>query len=439
VVDWTLTLIILFSIYAASIGIFGLWDSGRNTPTRDPRNRFAVVIPAHNEETVIEPLLQNLREQKYPRDLFDIYVVADNCDDDTAALARRAGAHVLERFSEDKRGKGHAIRYALKHLGFIGENVSTIYDAVVLFDADNLVDPKFLGVMNDRLLAGEHLVQAFLDSKNPTDTWISSAYSLLFWLNCRYMMLARYNLGLSAAFMGTGMCISARALADVGWNVETLTEDLEYSSMAVLHGYRTHYAHETRVYDEKPLTFIASVRQRLRWARGQFAVAFKYMIPLIRSGLKRYSPVQVEAGLRLAQLFVLLSASPVFLLYSYLGAGETWGIAGSLLEAIPYFPDALIILPYTVMAVAAIVDNHPVESYFYAPLYPVFTFSWLLILVVGLMTMQNDSWMPTEHNRALDLDEVKQPEILDIEPRDAIAQHEARIAMAGGFSGTNWH
>ncbi len=327
----------------------------------------------------------------------------------------------------------------MKRLGFLDEKVSTIYDAVVFFDADNLADPKFLGVMNNRLLAGEHLIQAFLDSKNPTDTWISSAYSLLFWLNCRYMMLARYNLGLSAAFMGTGMCISARALADVGWNVETLTEDLEYSSMAVLHGYPTRYAHETRVYDEKPLTFIASVRQRLRWARGQFAVAFRYMIPLIRSGLKRWSPVQVEAGLRLGQLFVLLSASPVFLLHSYLGGGETWGIAGSLLEAIPYFPDVLIVLPYTIMAVAAIADNHPVETYFYAPLYPAFTFSWLLILLAGLVTMENDSWMPTEHNRALDLDEVKQPEVLDIEPRDALAQHEARIAMAGGFSESNWY
>ncbi len=438
IVDLLLVLIIVFLVYATVVGSFGLWNSSKGKDRHSPTSRFAVLVPAHDEEAVIEPLLESLGDQEYPGDLYDIYVIADNCSDSTADRARSAGAEVMERTSRDARGKGHALRYGLEQLDLLGPEASGAYDAVVFFDADNLVDPSFLQVMNDRLLSGEDLIQAFLDSKNPADTWISSAYSLLFWLNCRYMMLARYNLGLSAAFMGTGMCISAAALADVGWNVETLTEDLEYSAQAVLKGYPTHYTHETRVYDEKPLTFAASAKQRLRWARGQFAVAFGYLIPLISSGIKNRCPVRLEAGARLCQLFVILAASPVFWLHSHLGGGENWGMAGAMLDGIPFFPQILVVVPYSIMVYAAVVDGHPAETYVYAPLYPVFTFSWLFIMLAGLFTVGNKRWMPTEHRRALDMARINRPRILTVSPRD-VAQYETRIAMAGGFSGTNWN
>ncbi len=435
--DLALTFVIAFSIYATIIGVFGFWNSGSRMKQYEPKNRFAVLIPAHDEEAVIQPLIRSLREQDYPAELYDVYVIADNCSDGTAERARAVGARVFER-SSDRRGKGHALRYALERLGFLDDDSANPYDAVAFFDADNLVDPKFLQVMNDRLAAGENLIQCFLDSKNPSDTWISSAYSILFWLNSRYMMLARYNLGFSAAFMGTGMCISARALGDVGWDVQTLTEDLEYSVQAVLHGYPTHYTHDTRVYDEKPLTLESSIRQRLRWARGQFDVAFRYLIPLLSSGLRRGCRIRFEAGLRLCQLFVLLAASPIFALHTHLGGGETWGLSGTILETIPLYPAVLMAVPYSLMLAAAIIDQHPAETYFYSPLYPVFTASWLAIMAVGLATFRHRQWMPTEHKRAVDMGQVRSRPAQTLSIRD-MAGYETRLALAGGFSGTNWN
>ncbi len=440
IADLALVFVVGFLVYASLIGAFGFFNSGKRIREHHPESRFAVLIPAHNEEMVIEPLLESLENQDYPRTLYDVYVIADNCTDDTARRARAAGVKVMERFSDHKRGKGHALRYGLRRLGMLDPSKGNQYDAVAVFDADNLVDSGFLKVMNNRLAAGEHLIQSFLDSKNPTDSWIASGYSLMFWLNCRFMMLSRYNLGFSAAFMGTGMCISTQALADVGWNVETLTEDLEYSAQAMLHGYPTRYAHETRVYDEKPLTFTASVRQRLRWARGQFHVAFLYLIPLVRSGLRKRCPVRFEAGARLCQLFIILAASPVFTIHNALGNGESWGMGGALVEAIPMFPSILMIVPYSIMVFAAIMDKHPAEAYIYAPAYPLFTFSWLFIMGAGLLTFQNKKWMPTEHRRALDIAGVKtRPAPGSISIRDLTPHHETRIAMAGGFSGNNWN
>lgn len=396
-----LSVIVAFALYTLIIGFSGLFTPPLEPPPA-PEKRFCVIIPAHNEELVIGELLGSIRQLEYPQHLYDVVVVADNCTDCTAEMARRSGAAVLERTDSERRGKGYAVRYALDRLGFLDQDTEPAsHDAVVLFDADNLVKPNFLEVMNARLLAGEHLIQCFVDSKNPTDTWISSAYSIMFWLNSRFTLLARHNLGLSAVFMGTGMCISASALRDVGWNTKTLTEDLEYSIQAVELGYRTRYTHHTCIYDEKPLTFAASWRQRLRWARGQLNVLFVYAPRLITAGLTRPCIVRLEAGTRICQLLVLLAAPPVmWLYYGFLGAD---GFAGHVVSSIPALPLVMTYLPYFFLGFIFMLDEPPTQVLKYVPLYPLFTLSWLIILGVGLCTRRERRWMPTRHTRVLKL------------------------------------
>ncbi len=399
-----MAIVLAYALYICGVGLFGIISPARERMIA-PRNRFCIIIPAHNEEMVIGNLLESIEGLEYPRHLYDVVVVADNCSDRTAEIARKRGAEVLERYDQNNKGKGYALEYAFSELGFTREraNPESFYDAAVVFDADNLVQPNFLTVMNSRLLSGEHLIQCFLDSKNPDDTWISGAYSILFWVNNRFVMLSRYRLGLSAAFMGTGMCISSQVLREVGWKTRTLTEDLEYSIQALLYGYRTTYAHHTRVYDEKPLTFMASCRQRLRWARGQLGVFYTYLGSLLRGAARRRDPVRLEAALRLCQIMYVLTAPLVMWAY---GAADIEQVTFEFVASIPILPFLLAYFPYAFMGILFLVDDHPISVIKYAPFYPAFTFSWVGILAAGLFTAHRKEWMPTRHTRALSLSRV---------------------------------
>ncbi len=401
--DVTLSMVTVFLLYMFGVAFFGLYNRSKFVQV-EPQNRFCIVIPAHNEEAVIGQLLDNLQLLDYPQQMYDVFVVADNCSDGTAEVAsQRESVKVLERDDLSQKGKGAALGFAFNKLGFTGHQADNNYDAVAVFDADNLVQPNFLQVMNTRLANGEELIQCFLDSKNPSDTWISSAYSIMFWLNSRFLLLSRYNLSLCAFFMGTGMCISSTVLKDVGWNTKTLTEDLEYSMQALLSGYRTTYTHQTRVYDEKPLTFKASCRQRLRWARGQVDVFLRYGRKILRTGFHRASPMVFEAGVRLFQILVLVAAPLIMWMHGILGID---GAVMALLSDVPYLSLFMAYFPYWFIGMTFVLDGHPVGALKYAMFYPVFALSWLVLLAAGLMTVNRKEWMPTEHTRALSISDV---------------------------------
>lgn len=179
----------LIGLYQVLLSIFGLYY--RRRPLRhQPAKRFAVLVAAHNEELVISPLLDNLKRMNYPKHLYDVYVIADNCTDRTAEIGRAHGVCVAERFSE-QRGKGYAIGWMLERL----KEQPIAYDAVVMFDADNLVDPEFLRIMNDRLIDGKKVIQGYLAIKNPYDSWVSISMAISYWYTDRMWQLARYNLG----------------------------------------------------------------------------------------------------------------------------------------------------------------------------------------------------------------------------------------------------
>ena len=163
----------LIGAYQVVLSVFGFFYRKRGIKHL-PQKRFAVLVAAHNEEQVIGPLLENLKRMDYPKELYDVYVIADNCDDQTAAIARQAGVKVAERFSDSERGKGYAIRWMLERL----KEINIDYDAVVMFDADNLVATHFLRAMNDRLLDGNKVIQGYLDIKNPFDSWVSISMAI---------------------------------------------------------------------------------------------------------------------------------------------------------------------------------------------------------------------------------------------------------------------
>ena len=304
-------IILLFTLYYFFIGFCGMWRRKENK-ILTPQKTFAVIVAAHNESAVIGQLLQNLKSLEYPKDLYDIYVIADNCDDNTAEIAHDYGCIVCERHHPTKKSKGFAMEWMFERLFKMEKK----YDAVVVFDADNLVHPRFLLEMNNRLLKGDRIIQGYLDAKNPYDTWISGTFAIAFWVIDHISHLAKTNIGLSAVLGGTGMCIATDVLERHGWRATCLTEDMEFTMKSLAEGIKTTWAHDAIVYDEKPLTFMQSWRQRKRWAQGQFDVAHRYIPKMLKEGVKRRDIRILDGCLYLLQPHFLM-ISTFFIIISY--------------------------------------------------------------------------------------------------------------------------
>ena len=252
----------LFWLYQFVISITSLIKFKEKPMLTDKKHRFIIALPANNEESVIGNLIKSLKMQDYDKSLFDIYVIADNCTDKTAEVARENGAIVYERFDETKKTKGYALNWFLDKM----KDKKDDYDALLVFDADNVVDKNFLNVMNKKLCQGEVLVQGYRDIKNPTDTWVSGGYAIFYWTMNRLYHLARYNMGLSPLIKGTEFMVKWDLLIDEGWNTKTLTEDIEFALINISKGVKLGWAKDAIVYDEQPLTFKQSWKQRERWS-----------------------------------------------------------------------------------------------------------------------------------------------------------------------------
>ena len=243
-------------------------------------NTFALLVAAHNEETVIGELVRSLKSIEYPAEKFEIFVVADNCTDKTAEVAAENGAVVWERFDKSKRGKGYAMEFAFDKLF----DMEKSYEYICVFDADNLVKSDFLVQMNNKINEGYRAVQGYLDSKNPTDNWLTFSYSLWYWINNRLSQLARGNLDIGCRLGGTGFAVQTELIKEYGWGATCLAEDTEFTLKLALNDIKVGWAHAATVYDEKPTHLGTSVKQRRRWMQGLSEVATRYVKPLARKG-----------------------------------------------------------------------------------------------------------------------------------------------------------
>src|SRR5579871_3601390 len=214
------------------------------------RRSFAILVPAHNEEAVIGRLMASLNALDYPDDKFDICVVADNCDDATAAIARGARARVYERHTQDERGKGFALRWLLGEL----EREGRTYDAYVIVDADSILAPNFLQAMDARLAHGARVVQAYCSVRN-ADQSAGAGLRYAALAAVHYLRpLGRSVFGWSCGLKGNGMCFEASIFHEFTWRWFTLAEDVEFHLALVERGVSVQFAPETWVKADMPVT-----------------------------------------------------------------------------------------------------------------------------------------------------------------------------------------
>ena len=393
-------LIFLFTLYFFVIGFCGLWRR-REKKIMTPKKTFAVIVAAHNEHAVIGQLVENLQMLNYPKELFDIFVIADNCSDNTAEIAEKAGAIVCERTHPTKKSKGFALEWMFEKLFQMKKQ----YDAVVIFDADNLVHPQFLMEMNNRLCKGDKIIQGYLDAKNPYDTWVAGTFAIAFWVIDHISHLAKTNIGLSAVLGGTGMCITTDVLKKHGWRATCLTEDMEFTMKSLAEGIKTTWAHDAIVYDEKPLTFKQSWNQRKRWAQGQFDVAHRFIPKMLKAGIEQRDIRILDGCLHLIQPHFLL-ISTLFIILSYVQLAVP-PFYTNIYRFMPSELMTFIMVGQYLLPVIILLKVHVKwKAWLYLLLYPFFIYSWIPIVFIGFLHRNEHEWSHTQHTRALSYDEL---------------------------------
>ena len=397
------TVLYLYQGFYLVVGLVCRWRKEKHQPSR--LRRYAAVISARNEEQVIGELLESLRKQNYPRELLDLYVVADNCTDDTAGAARKAGAFVYERRDPVHKGKGYAMDYLFRQLKEEGKDC---YDGYFIFDADNLVDPDFVGEMNRTFDKGYDAVTCYRNSKNFGDNWISAGYSIWFLREARFLNFPRTLLGTNCHVSGTGFLVSAKVIEENGgWPFHLLTEDIQFSVDCAIRGKRIGYCDKAVIYDEQPVTFRQSWDQRLRWSKGFYQVDREYTLPLLkgmfrpgRLGTSCYDMfVTVAPGMLLTLamiLFNLVILAACLTEPPYLAARvihETVGFITSSLRS--FYLGLLLYGLCTVLSEWRHIQAPAVKKLGYVLTFPLFMFTYIPISIAALV--RKVEWKPIYH------------------------------------------
>lgn len=381
-------ILIFFGLYQTFICLFAFTKETKKKIT-NKQHKFMAVIAARNESNVIGALIKSIKEQEY-KDV-DIYVIADNCTDNTADIARKNNVFVYERFNNKKRSKGYALEWFFNK---ILVEIPNKYDAFSIFDADNIVSKDFFQKMNEKLCQGAKIIQGYRDIKNPGDNWITSCYAIFYWTMNRYYHYSRYKIGLSPLINGTGFTVAMSVLKEnFGWHSRTLTEDIEFSIENIFKGHTIAWAHDAIVYDEQPQTFKQSCRQRLRWSVGHMQCFRKFSNNSFK--IKNITATTIDAiiyilGVPMILLPIAITLIDISKIFFHNYSFHTVGIKSSIIAIILTMLQALII---------PLLERKNIKNFWKGiATYPLFLLSWFVINMVSCFKM-NLEWKPIIHTR----------------------------------------
>ena len=356
-------------VYQAVCILISLFTKPIRFPQAPMDKRYAVLISARNEANVIGNLITCIQTQTYPSELIDIWLVADNCTDNTAEVARNMGCHVI--------------------------------DAFFVFDADNKLDKHYVEEMNKAFQSGFKILTSYRNSVNLSDNWVSSGSALWFIRESRFLSASRMWLGNSCHVGGTGFMFSREIMRrNNGWKFHLLTEDLEFTMDSLLHGDRIGYCGTAVLYDEQPVTFAQSWRQRLRWSKG-FLQVFRYYGPaLIKRAIRERDFSAVDFTLLLCP-FTVIGIVRILLGLLFAACGfVTWQ---SQLSSLAGWTSGIVTSVIGMMALAAltiIVERDQIgatnkELFAYVLSFPIYMFSYVPISFQAMFA--KSEWKPIEH------------------------------------------
>lgn len=372
-------------------------------------HRYAVLIAARNEEAVIAHLLDSIRMQDYPAERITAFVVADNCTDRTACVAREHGAVVYERFDQTAVGKGYALNWLLEKIRM---EYGSCFDGFFVFDADNLLEEHYIAEMNRTFEDGYEIITSYRNSKNYGDNWISAGYALWFLREAEFLNHARMLLGTSCAVSGTGFLFSREVIEHHGgWNFFLLTEDIQFTVASILDGYRVGYCPGAEFFDEQPTSFRQSWRQRMRWAKGYLQVFRTYGLRLIRGIFRKGGFACFDMAMSVMPAIVLTllgGASNLLAAIACAAAGQdvaviVWSVAEMLGNS---YLLLLFVGAVTTLTQWKKIRASGWKKIFYTFTFPLFMMTYIPISIAALFCRVE--WKPIEHRRAVTLSELVQ-------------------------------
>ncbi len=398
---------VLFS-YRVIFAILGLFLR-KEFPTAKHFHRYAIVIAARNEEAVLGQLLESIQLQDYPPELLQVFVVADNCTDQTAAVAEAGGAICFQRHDAAHRTKGYALQYLFrqiqKHYGI------DAFDGYLLMDADNLLKTDYISRMNDAFDSGEKIITSYRNTKNFSESWVAASYAFHWMRTSRLESRGRSLLDISTRLTGTGFLFAAELVKD-GWNYTSLTEDRAFTADAVAQGYRISYQDAAEFYDEQPTALSIAMRQRIRWGKGHLQAFGEYFPKLLRQ-----LPQETSMLRKITLYDTMMTLLPVALIHFFIALGELglqlW-LAFLLGQAMGAAGNTLVTLLLSVLTayasqipIAALLlfterkklpKLRPLQLVQYCLTWPSFALIGYISFVLALFA--DSSWKPIPHHSA---------------------------------------
>ena len=399
-------IVIILSIYSAPIMVWmiittlaGLAKPRELKPGGAVERRFAVLICARNEESVIGNLIDSLKKQEYRN--FHVFVVADNCTDHTARVAEKYGATVFERFNEKKKGKGYALHFGINKLL---SGYADAYDSVCVFDADNLAAPSFLTEMNRALNSGADVALGYRDTKNIHDSWVSEVYSIYRLMLQRFYYTSRHTLGFSSMVGGTGFAFKLSALGEDGWTTYSLTEDVEFSIQQILKGHKIVPARKAVFYDEQPAEYGVSVKQRFRWMVGGMQCIPLYFKKIMREvfhgNLKALDLAWYIFFIPATGLALPLNVASILMMFLMPGFRA---FAGPVVLALSLFNFGLgLLVAFLTLKLEARKIRPMLRG---IVLYPIFLLT-MMFIALGALFRPRTEWIPIEHQSKYRIEDV---------------------------------
>ena len=411
-----LTVLYFYQFIYIVIALIGDKKKKLDTYEAKKLHKFAFIIAARNEQAVIGNLINSIKQQNYPAELINVIVVADNCTDDTAQIAREHGAICYERFNNMLVGKGYALDYCFnKIVEQFGDY--TAYDGYFIFDADNVIDKNYVKEMNKVFDRGYNVITSYRNSKNYDTNWITSGYSLWFIREAKYLNNPRMMLKTSCAVSGTGFLVNSSIIKkNNGWKFNLLTEDIQFSVVNILEGEKIGYCESAMFYDEQPTTFKQSWNQRMRWSKGFYQVMFRYGRELIAMMFKKremfvscYDMFMTLAPATLLSIGCIL-LNLIFLAYGATDVHMLRRILPGTLGSIAFAGVNFYLLMFSIGFITLVTEwnkilapaNKKIKSLF---TFPLFMITYVPISLVALV--KKVEWKPIAHSISKSVEEIE--------------------------------